>query len=121
MPPIQATPGFPGFVPCVPGHYYNFDAFGEYADFTHEAFPAAPAWQGSVDAQYNWTLHNDYKMFAGVNVNFVSSTTSFFVNRNPTPAYYAGPTPIPPLYNGTGFVYLNCAGGASATRKPSRA
>jgi iron complex outermembrane receptor protein len=115
VPAIQATPGFPGFVPCVPGHYYNFDAFGEYADFTHEAFPAAPAWQGSVDAQYTWAFHNDYKMFAGVNVNFVSSTNSFFVNRNPTPAYYAGPTPIPPLYNGTGFTYLTCAGAASAT------
>jgi outer membrane receptor protein involved in Fe transport len=114
-PPSQSIPGFPGFVPCVPGHYYNFDAFGEYADFTHEAFPDAPAWQGSVDAQYEWVLHNDYHMFFGGTVNFVSSTNNFFVNRTPTPAFYAGPTPIPPSYNGTGFTYLTCSGGPSAT------
>jgi iron complex outermembrane receptor protein len=114
-PGSQSNPNLPGFVNCVPGEFYNFDAYNEYADFTHEAFPSAPAWQGSVDAEYDWVVHNDYKAFLGVAVNFVSSTNTFFVNRSPTPAFYAGPTPIPPSYNGTGFTYLTCSGAASAT------
>ena len=117
-PAIQSIPGFPGYIGCTPGHYYNFDAYSQYADFTHEAFPDAPAWQGSVDAEYDWVMHNDFKAFFGAAVNFVSSTNNFFVNNNPTPAYYAGATPIPPLYNGSGppnFVYLTCSGAASAT------
>jgi outer membrane receptor protein involved in Fe transport len=114
-PPAQTIPGFPGFVNCVAGDFYGFDAYNEYADFTHEAFPSAPAWQGSVDAEYDWVLHNDYKAFIGGAVNFVSSTNTFFVNRNPTPAFYDGPTPIPPLYNGTGFIYFTCAGATTTT------
>jgi outer membrane receptor protein involved in Fe transport len=114
-PAAQSNPALPGYVNCVAGDFYNFDAFNQYADFTHEAFPAAPAWQGSVDAEYDWVVHNDYKMFFGTTVNFVSSTNSFFVNRTPIPAYYNGPTPIPPSYNGTGFTYLTCGGAPSVT------
>ena len=115
-PPSQSNPNLPGYITCIPGHYYNFDPYGQYADFTHEAFPSAPAWQGSVDAEYDWVMHNDYHMFAGASFNFVSSTNTGFVNRNPTPAFYAGPTALPGYNPATqAFTYLTCAGATSPT------
>ena len=111
-PPAQSDPNIPGYVKCVAGDYYNFDAYNQYADFTHEAFPSAPAWQGSVDGEYDWTIANDYKAFVGGTVDFVSSTNTFFYNRTPTPAFYnAGVTANPPVFGG----YVTCSGAASAT------
>jgi outer membrane receptor protein involved in Fe transport len=115
-PPAQTNPNIPGYTTCIPGHYYNFDPYSEYADFTHEAFPSAPAWQGSVDGEYDWVIHNDFKMFFGGTVNFVSSTTTGFVNRDPIPAFYAGATALPG-YDPTKqkFTYMTCSGATSAT------
>ena len=115
-PPSQLNPALPNYVSCVAGDFYNFDSFGQYADFTHEAFPSAPAWQGSVDAEYDWVVHNDYKAFFGASVNFVSSTNTFFTNPNPTPAFYSGPTALPGYNPATqAFTYLTCAGATSPT------
>ncbi len=115
-PPGQKNAAIPGYITCTAGHYYNFDPYGQYADFTHEAFPSAPAWQGSVDAEYDWVVHNDYKMFIGGAVNFVSSTNTGFVNHNPTPAFYAGATALPGYTPGVNaFTYLTCSGATSAT------
>ena len=112
----QKNPALPGYIVCVPGHYYNFDPYGQYADFTHEAFPSAPAWQGSVDGEYDWVVHNDFKMYLGGAVSFVSSTNTGFVNRTPTPAFYAGATPLPGYNPATQkFTYLTCSGATSAT------
>ncbi len=111
-PPAQTNPATPGVVNCVAGHYYNFDAFNQYADFTNEAFPQAPEWQGSVDAQYDWTLFNGMHAFFGGSVSFVTSTSSFFVNRTPTPAFYnAGVSGTVPVFGG----YVTCTGAASPT------
>jgi outer membrane receptor protein involved in Fe transport len=112
-PPAQdPVNGLPGAVNCVAGDYYNFDAYNQYADFTHEAFPSAPAWQGSVDAEYDWVIHNDYKAFVGGTVDFVSSTNTFFVNRSPIPAFYnAGVSGTLPVFGG----YVTCTGAPSAT------
>jgi outer membrane receptor protein involved in Fe transport len=111
-PPAQTSSTTPGLVNCVAGHYYNFDAFNQYADFTNEPFPSAPEWQGSVDAEYRWKLHNEITAFFGGSVNFVSQTNSFFVNRTPTPAFYnAGVSGTNPVFGG----YLTCAGAPSAT------
>jgi outer membrane receptor protein involved in Fe transport len=102
----------PGIINCVPGDFYGFDAFGQYADFTHEAFPSAPAWQVHFDGEYDWKIHNDYTAFIGLDVSFVSSTNTFFVNRSPIPAYTnVGPNGPGPYFGG----YVTCAGAASAT------
>ena len=102
----------PGEVSCVAGHYYNFDAFNQYADFTHESFPQAPQWQGSVDAEYRWKVHGDVQAFFGGTVNFVSRTNSFFVNQSPAAAFInAGFSGTTPVFGG----YVTCAGAASAT------
>jgi iron complex outermembrane recepter protein len=77
-----AAAGGPGFK-CVPGHFYNYDAFGEYADFTGEKFPDAPEWQATIDAEYDWKVLDDMTAFFGVNANYTDSTDSFFVNRTP--------------------------------------
>ncbi len=112
----QKNPALPGYITCIPGHYYNFDPYSEYADFTHEAFPSAPAWQGSVDGEYDWVVHNDFKMYFGGAISFVSSTNTGFVNRSPTPAFYAGATPLPGYDPATQkFTYLTCGGATSAT------
>ncbi|HWA61935.1 MAG TPA: TonB-dependent receptor [Caulobacteraceae bacterium] len=111
-PPAQSDPTLPGYITCQAGHYYNFDAFNQYADYTGEAFPSAPKWQGSVDAQYQWTLKDDVKAFVGATLNFVSDTNTFFVNRSPIPAFYnAGTSGVYPIFGG----YLTCAGAPSAT------
>ena len=110
-PPAQSSPGTPGYVACQAGDYYNFDPYNQYADFTGESFPSAPAWQGSVDGEYDWHLNNGMTAFFGGTVNFVSSTNTFFVNRSPTPAFYnAGVSGTNPVFGG----YVNCAGAASA-------
>ncbi len=102
----------PGEIICQPGHYYNFDAFNQYADFTGEAFPSAPQWQGSVDAEYDWHLPNDLKAFFGVSVNFVTSTNTFFVNRTPIPAFAnAGISGVTPIFGG----FVTCSGAPSPT------
>ena len=68
---------------CVPGQFYNFDAYAQVADFTNEKFPSAPEWQASVDAEYDWKLRDDITAFVGINVQYTSATNTFFVNRTP--------------------------------------
>jgi iron complex outermembrane receptor protein len=80
---IVATLAAEGAPACVPGHFYNYDAFYQLADFTNEKFPSAPEWQASVDAEYDWQLRDDITAFVGVNVQYTSSTSTFFLNRTP--------------------------------------
>jgi iron complex outermembrane recepter protein len=111
-PPAQSNPATPGYVSCVPGDYYNFDAFNQYADFTGEHFPSAPEVQASVDAEYDWRVNDKMKAFFGVTVNYTSSTNTFFVNNSPTPAFYnAGVSGVTPIFGG----YVTCAGALSPT------
>jgi iron complex outermembrane receptor protein len=110
-PPAQSDPTLPGFITCQPGHYYNFDPYNQYADFTGESFPSAPRWQGSVDAQYDWVLRDEIHAFVGGTINFVSDTNTFFVNPTPIPAFKnAGVSGVTPVFGG----YVTCSGGASS-------
>jgi outer membrane receptor protein involved in Fe transport len=109
-PPAQSDPKLPGFINCIPGHYYNFDAYNEYADFTNEPFPSAPKWQGSVDVNYDWIIRDGMHGFLGATVNFVSDTNTFFVNNNPIPAFKnAGVSGVLPVFGG----FVTCAGAPS--------
>jgi outer membrane receptor protein involved in Fe transport len=111
-PPAQSDPTLPGFITCIPGHYYNFDPFNQYADFTGERFPSAPVWQASIDAQYDWVIRNETHGFVGATVNFVSSTNTFFVNPTPIPAFKnAGVSGVTPVFGG----FVTCAGTPSPT------
>ena len=108
----QSDPSIPGYVKCIPGHYYGFDSFGEYADFTGEKFPSAPEFQASVDAEYDWRLSDNIKAFVGLGVTYTSATNTSFVNRNPTPAFInLSPSTNPPVFGG----YLGANGLPSAT------
>jgi outer membrane receptor protein involved in Fe transport len=111
-PPAQSDPTLPGLITCQAGHYYNFDAFNQYADFTGEHFPSAPKWQGTVDAEYRWNLNDNMTAFVGATANFTSETNTFFVNRSPIPAFYnAGVSGVLPIFGG----FLTCSGAPSAT------
>jgi outer membrane receptor protein involved in Fe transport len=113
-PPAGLGPGtqVPNIINCVPGDFYGFDAFGEYANFTGERFPSAPELQIHVDAEYDWKIHNDITAFAGIDIAYTSGTNTFFVNHNPTPAYAnVGPNGPDPVFGG----YLTCAGAPSVT------
>jgi iron complex outermembrane receptor protein len=102
----------PNIINCIPGHFYGFDAYGEYADFTGERFPSAPELQIHVDAEYDWKIYNNITAFAGIDIAYTSGTNTFFVNKNPTPAYLnIGPNGPDPVFGG----YLTCAGGPSVT------
>jgi len=102
----------PGIINCVPGDFYGFDAYGEYADFTGEHFPSAPLWQAHLDAEYDWKIRDALTAFVGGSLQYTSSTTTFFVNNSPIPAYFnVGANGPDPNFGG----YLNCAGGPSAT------
>jgi outer membrane receptor protein involved in Fe transport len=101
------SPNVPGQIYCKAGDFYGFDAYGEYADFTGEKFPQAPVWQANIDAEYDWKIRDDITAFIGANYAYVSGTTSFFVNRNPIPAYLnIGVNGPYPYFGG----YLNAAG-----------
>lgn len=102
----------PGIITCQANHFYGFDAFGQYADFTGQHFPSAPVWQGHLDAEYDWKLKNDLNAFVGIAVQFTGYTTTFFVNNSPIPAYTnIGPNGPDPQFGG----YVTCSGAASAT------
>ncbi|WP_293681989.1 TonB-dependent receptor, partial [uncultured Phenylobacterium sp.] len=106
-PPAQSDPTVPGLVTCIPGNYYNFDAYSQYADFTGQKFPLAPKWQGSVDAEYRWSLNDQMTAFAGGSVQFVTKTNNFFVNETPIPAFRnAGISGVFPIFGG----FVTCAG-----------
>ncbi len=68
---------------CVPNHYYGFDAFSQYADFTGEPFPSAPRWQASVDGEYDFHINDNLRAFVGGTFTYTSKTTTFFYNLNP--------------------------------------
>jgi outer membrane receptor protein involved in Fe transport len=117
-PPPAQTPGRlatgapPGLINCIAGHFYGFDAFGEYADFTSEHFPSAPEWSAHLDAEYDWKLRHDMTAFAGIAVAYTSSTNTFFVNNSPIPAYAnIGPNGPDPTFGG----YVDCHGNPSAS------
>jgi iron complex outermembrane recepter protein len=102
----------PGITNCVPGDFYGFDAFGEYADFTGEHFPSAPLWQAHGDVEYDWKIRNQMTAFVGASVQFTSGTTTFFVNNSPIPAYLnIGANGPDPHFGG----YVTCNGAPSPT------
>ena len=68
---------------CVPNHFYGFDSFNQYTDFTGERFPLAPLWQGSLDGEYDWKLSNGMTIYVGASAHFTSATNNYFVNRTP--------------------------------------
>lgn len=101
------SPNVPSQIYCKAGDFYGFDAYGQYADFTGEKFPSAPVWQANIDAEYDWKIRDDITAFVGLNYAYVSGTNSFFVNRNPMPAYLnIGINGPYPYFGG----YLNAAG-----------
>ena len=102
----------PNIINCIPGDFYGFDAYGEYANYTGETFPSAPELQIHVDAEYDWKIHNNITAFAGIDIAYTSGTNTFFVNNTPTPAYLnVGANGPDPAFGG----YLTCAGAPSAT------
>jgi len=54
--------------------------------------------KANIDAEYDWKIRDDITAFIGLNYAYVSGTNSFFVNRNPIPAYLNiganGPDPV---------------------------
>ncbi len=64
----------------IEGHFFNYDSFGELADFGGQRFPKAPELTGNVDAQYEWSIGR-YRAYIGANLNYQSSTQSFLVDR----------------------------------------
>ena len=113
-PPFGLGPNtqVPNIITCIPGDFYGFDAYGEYANFTGERFPSAPELQIHVDAEYDWKIYNAITAFAGVDIAYTSGTNTFFVNNNPTPAYLnVGANGPDPAFGG----YLTCAGAPSVT------
>jgi iron complex outermembrane receptor protein len=116
--PGSAGPN-PGLIQCEAGHFYNFDRFNQYADFTGKSFPDAPEWQGAVDAEYTWHVAKGINLYVGGAVKFVTSTVGFLTNPNPIPAFENVGFPTPggqvitaanPVFGG----YLDCAGNPSA-------
>jgi outer membrane receptor protein involved in Fe transport len=114
-PTVASSANNPSLIHCVAGDFYGFDAFGQYADFTGEHFPSAPEFQAHIDAEYDWKVHNDYNAFAGISVSYTSGTNTFFVNRNPIPAYVNVGTNGPDSSFGVNGSYETCSGALSAT------
>ena len=84
----------------VDGDFRNFDPFfntaanGSSKDFSGQAFPNAPKWQGNFDVQYEWNVFGDGKAFVGANLNYQSETNGFFFDRCAEPAGTRDPSGI---------------------------
>jgi iron complex outermembrane receptor protein len=81
--PVAANPPPAGNVPvAIPGgDFHNFDYLALQRDFNGEAFPNAPQWQASVDAQYEWNLRDDVRAFVGATATYTGDTNSGFGNH----------------------------------------
>lgn len=87
---------------CKAGHFYGFDPFSQYADFTGQPFPSAPKFQATLDAEYDWQFRDNIRGFVGGTLTYTSDTTTFFVNPTPlqpvgpvVPAHPNDPTEVP--------------------------
>ena len=87
----KCSGGASNFGSCVNGHYITPDAFSKPVDIYGQAFPSAPEWQASVDAEYDWKLHDDMTAFVGINVQYDGETHTGFQDPHPpvTPPTYA--------------------------------
>jgi outer membrane receptor protein involved in Fe transport len=104
---VQSTLTASGGGTCIPGHFYNFTAFGNYADLTGEHFPAVPEWQMSVDAEYDWKVSDQVTAFVGADVSYSSETHSFFLDRTPPASGAYNPLTVP------GYALLDLRAGVS--------
>ncbi|MCP3734285.1 TonB-dependent receptor [Sphingomonas sp. RP10(2022)] len=73
----------------VLGSFRNFDYLGQPQDFGGRAFPLVPKVQGSLDAQYRWSIGGDAKAFLGGNLAVQGKTWSGFIpnDNEKVPAY----------------------------------
>lgn len=70
---------------CIGGDFFAYDAFGGRPDVTGQPFPMAPAWQATLDAEYDWKPRDDIGAFFGINLSYESDTHALFANSNPDP------------------------------------
>lgn len=75
--------GCSGGAGCVGGQYFNTDNYANLVSLTGQAFPNAPKWQASADAEYDWQLGNGLAAYVGGTVTYTASTGGQF--NNPTP------------------------------------
>lgn len=81
---LTLSPGVSYSKSEVRGDYYNFDAFGQFANFKGQPFPDAPPLTGDVDVQYQWPVRGDIHAFVGGNLSYQDGTRSFFVDQQST-------------------------------------
>jgi outer membrane receptor protein involved in Fe transport len=85
-----------GAVGCNPnGHFVTPDAFSRNVDVFGQAFPSAPFWQASLDAEYDWKIHNDIGAFVGLTVTYDSDTHTGFQDPNPPAPGTSLPAGVP--------------------------
>lgn len=58
----------------IDGNFVNYNSFGVLQNFTGEAFPYTPKFQGNVDAEYKWGVGDRLQAFVGGNVSHHSKT-----------------------------------------------
>ena len=111
-PAVGSSASNPGLIHCVAGHFYGFDAFGQYADYTGQSFPSAPRVQAHFDVEYDWKIQDSMTAFIGGSVAYTSATATFFTNPSPIPAYTnIGANGPDASFGG----YVTCSGASSAT------
>ena len=73
----------------VRGRFLNFDYLGQPQDFGGQAFPLVPKVQGSLDAQYRWSIGGGAKAFLGGNLAVQGKTYSGFIpnDNEKVPSY----------------------------------
>jgi outer membrane receptor protein involved in Fe transport len=82
------SPRYPG---CIDGNFFTPDAFSKTVNVTGQAFPSAPDWQASFDAEYDWKVPHDITAFFGFHVTYDDATHTGFQDNNPpvTPPVYS--------------------------------
>jgi iron complex outermembrane receptor protein len=55
-------------------NFTNYNPDGNLGNFSGEAFPLTPKWEGFVDSQYEWPVHDELSAFVGGNLSARSGT-----------------------------------------------
>ena len=66
----------------IDGKFSAYTPLDNLVSVSGEMFPDAPKWQSYINAQYKWSLNNDYDGFVGGNVTYQGPTNGAFGNLN---------------------------------------
>ena len=76
IPGLTLAPSMSYMNSRIKGTFSNFTPQGNVQSFVGESFPYAPRWQINGNAEYSWSISEDWSAFAGTNATHQSRTNA---------------------------------------------